>query len=82
MRQNAINEAVRKFRAVMDEHYELFDDFFQCLPRGCWGDTSELLAAYLKDQELGDFAYVSGWSAAKDSSLAWLEIGNRWFDPT
>ena len=28
MRQNAINEAVRKFRAVMDEHYELFDDFF------------------------------------------------------
>jgi hypothetical protein len=44
----------------MDEHYELFDDFFQCFPRGCCGDTSELLAAYLKDQELGDFAYVSG----------------------
>lgn len=82
MDKTAINGAALRFRAVMDEHYELLGDFFHSFPRGCCGDTSELLAAYLEDQDLGNFAYVSGWSRAKDSSHAWLERDELIIDVT
>ena len=85
MDNDEIIRAVEKFRAVMDERHALLGDYFQNFPRGCCGDASELLAAYLKDQGLGNFSYVSGWCRQLDDtgfSHAWLEKDDLILDVT
>ncbi len=73
MNINDIQKAVRHFRRAMEQCHEQFGLPFESFPRGCCGDSSELLAAYLKDEGFGEFAYVFGWSGEEDSSHAWLE---------
>lgn len=73
MHIDAIKQSVMRFREVMDDlHGELglpFEDF----PRGCCGDVAELLAAFLKDEGFGAFAYLSGWCSNLEASHAWLQ---------
>lgn len=66
----------------MDEHHQELGPRFQSFPRGCCGDVAELLAALLKDEGLGTFAYVSGWRDGNDISHAWLEKDGYIVDAT
>jgi hypothetical protein len=74
--------SVQRFRNFMEHCHEQLGPTFENFPRGCCGDVTELLAAYLKDEGLGEFAYVSGWSAEKNSSHAWLEKDGYIIDAT
>ena len=40
-------------------------------PRGCCGNTTEMLGAYLTENGISGFEYISG--SKSDSSHAWLE---------
>ena len=62
---------------------------FQSFPRGCCGDASELLAAYLESLGFVDVFYVTG-SGTRDwgtgacdwCSHAWVEVGSYIVDIT
>jgi len=69
----AIKKAVRSFRSALDSSHKQFGPEFSDFPRGCCGAVAELLAAFLKDEGLGTFAYVSGWREDLTMSHAWLE---------
>ena len=53
---------------------------FAAFPRGACGDSSILLARYLKESGMGNFDYVSGWR--NGASHAWLEQGETIIDIT
>lgn len=82
MNLEKLQNAVQRFRCTMDHCHEELGLPFENFPRGCCGDVAELLAAYLKDEGLGDFVYVSGWSAEENSSHAWLEKDGYIIDAT
>lgn len=73
MQIGAIKKAVRSFRSALDSSHKRFGPEFSDFPRGCCGAVAELLAAFLKDEGLGTFAYVSGWREDRTMSHAWLE---------
>lgn len=45
-------------------------------------DVSQLLAAYLKDEDFGEFCLVSGWLQDGSISHAWLEKNSITIDLT
>ncbi|MBB3711773.1 hypothetical protein FHS00_001344 [Limimaricola variabilis] len=58
---------------------------FSCFPRGCCGDVSQLLAAFLESQGHGTFDYICGLRFEEDgppSSHAWLKRGGLIIDIT
>lgn len=73
-----IRRLVERFRTAMDELQEkgLFDkeNPFRSFPRGCCGDTSYLLAEYLRKKGI-DTIYV--WGNDYDQSHAWLVVKNE-----
>lgn len=74
---------VRRFRACLDRLHNTLGPSFLDFPRGCCGDVSELLAAFLKDCGHGEFEYVSGWSENyEEGSHAWLEFDGFIIDAT
>lgn len=73
MHINDIEASAQRFRRALDEIHEHLGVPFDQFPRGCCGDTSELLAAFLTDAGLGIFRYVSGWREDGSTSHAWLE---------
>lgn len=82
MDEQSIEEAVLRFRMAMERCHSRLGTPFDSFPRGCCGDTAELLAAYLKDEGLGVFEYVSGWCTRIHSSHAWLEKDDLVIDAT
>lgn len=72
---NELSQIVEKFRFAIDkakEHSEFADDISFCaFPRGCCGDTSELLACYLQCHGY-ETIYVCGLYG--DQSHAWLVL--------
>lgn len=70
------------FRDAIESSLEELDEFFNDFPRGCCGDTAELLAAHLKDAGLGTFSYISGWDTEAQTSHAWLEKDGHIIDIT
>lgn len=77
-----IERACHRFRVSMNACHKELGNFFQAFPRGCCGDVASLLAAYLKDQGLGIFAYVSGMRESDGASHAWLEQDGLIMDAT
>lgn len=77
-----MKSSVQYFRNCMEQCHDHLGPTFEYFPRGCCGDVAELLAAYLKDEGLGEFAYVSGWSEERSSSHAWLEKDGYIIDAT
>lgn len=73
-------EAVLRFRQVMDDKHKEFDFIFHSFPRGCCDDVASLLAAYLKDEGLGNFQRILG--SHEGQSHAWLEKGELIIDAT
>ncbi|WP_417839898.1 hypothetical protein [Tritonibacter scottomollicae] len=82
MNLEKVQNSVHRFRSIMEHCHQELGLTFENFPRGCCGDVAELLAAYLKDEDLGEFAYVSGWSAEENSSHAWLEKDGYIIDAT
>lgn len=74
--------SVERFRSAMEHCHALLGPPFEGFPRGCCGNAAVILAAYLKDEGFGEFAYVSGWSIEKDVSHAWLERDGYIIDVT
>jgi len=78
-----INESVSRFRFCLEQCSNQLGPSFSAFPAGCCGDVAELLAAFLKDGQHGNFAYVSGWRVgANATSHAWLEKGDILVDAT
>ena len=82
MEKVSLENAVRAFRMVVEAHKHRLGPVFREFPRGSCGATSELLAAFLKDCQLGTFSYVSGWHREKSISHAWLELEELIVDVT
>ena len=82
MNAGLVEEAVTRFRRAIELSKDRLGRHFNEFPRGCCGDASELLAAYLKDCGLGEFSYVSGWDAQGELSHAWLELDGLVIDIT
>ena len=79
--QAAVREACTAFRAAL-ERTTPRPVGLEGFPNGACGDTSELLADFLRSSGLGDPLFVSGRNGDHTSTHAWLELGDLIVDIT
>lgn len=68
-----LKDAVGRFYGALENCHPKLGIGFECFPRGCCSDASQLLAAYLKDEGFGVFSLRVAWTPDRGVSHAWLE---------